>query len=114
MIETNFKKELAKVQREYFSKDITDDEIFALNSNILCSVTSTLVINNYDNMALTKLLAFYLMNSEDGEDIKKAMADEVQQFVRLADCINGNRTELQIINAALDNYEEDDNSGEKN
>lgn len=105
-VETSFKDELARVQREYFTKNITDDEIFILNSDVLCVVTNAMLAATYDNKALTRLLSFYLMNSDDGVEVKKSVSDEVAHFVQLADCIANHSTELRIINAALDLYED--------
>lgn len=105
-IETSFKDELARVQREYLSENITDDEIFALSSNVLCVVTNAMLAATYDNKALMRLLSFYLINSDEGVEVKKSVSDEVAHFVQLADCIANHSTEIRIINAALDGYED--------
>lgn len=105
-IETSFKNELARSQREYLTANITDDEIFALNSEILCAVTAELTKGDYDSKALVKLLSFYLMHSDDCADIKKRVSEEVALFVGMADCVANRQTELRIIHEALDCYED--------
>lgn len=104
MIETEFKKELAKAQRSYFSANITDDEIFQLNMEILSTMIHTL-LGGYSSAMLVKLLGYYLTNSNDKKEVKQEIADETKKYIELSDMINSNKTELYVLDEALTGFE---------
>lgn len=105
MIETEFKKELAKAQRSYFTTNITDDEIFQLNMEILSGIVDT-ILRDYDASMLVKVLSYYLINSTDTYDVKEKISDQIRKFVEFATKANRNRTELLVLDEALTAFED--------
>jgi len=104
MIETEFKKELVKAQRSYFTTNITDDEIFQLNMDILSNLAHTL-ISDYSLSTLSKLLSYYLINSNDDKDIKQKISNDINKYIEFSDKVNRNRMELYILDEALTGFE---------
>lgn len=105
MIETEFKKALVKAQRSYFTTNISDDEIFQLNMDILSNLTHTL-LGDYSPVTLVKILSYYLINSNDNKELKKEISEKTNKFVEFANNIGKNRTELYVLDEALTGFED--------
>lgn len=105
-IETSFKNALVECQKGFLTESLTDNEIFPLDGQTLCTVMEQLTSAPLESDVLVKLLAFYLMNSDDDKEKKKMISEDVAAFVRLADCVANRQTELRVINAAFVSFED--------
>jgi len=105
MIETDFKKGLVEAQKSYFTSNITDDEIFELNMEILGGMVHTMLAD-YSLSTLVKVLSYYLINSVGNYETKEKTSEEISKFIEFANTVKVNSTELLVFDAALMGFQE--------
>jgi len=92
-----------KSRKDFFTANISDDEIFQLSMEILGGMVHT-ILEDYSVPTLVKVLGYYLINSVDTYEVKERVSREIGKFIEFAEKANINKGEMYILESALTDF----------